>query len=29
LERARVPAPQRPDYQKWVRFYLDFCHCKS
>ena len=25
LERARVPAPQRPDYQKWVRFYLDFC----
>ena len=24
LERARVPAPQRPDYQKWVRFYLDF-----
>ena len=29
LERARVPAPQRPDSQKWVRFYLDFCHCKS
>jgi len=25
LERARVPAPKRPDYQKWVRFYLDFC----
>jgi hypothetical protein len=20
-----VPAPQRPNYQKWVRFYLDFC----
>jgi hypothetical protein len=29
LERARVPAPQRPDSQNWVRFYLDFCHCKS
>ena len=26
LERARVPAPQRPDYHKWTRFYLDFCH---
>jgi hypothetical protein len=21
-----VPAPQRPDYHKWTRFYLDFCH---
>ena len=21
LDRARVPAPQRPDYRKWVRFY--------
>ena len=26
LERAAVPAPQRPDYHKWTRFYLDFCH---
>ena len=26
LERAGVPAPQRPDYHKWTRFYLDFCH---
>ena len=26
LERAGVPAPQRPDYHKWPRFYLDFCH---
>jgi hypothetical protein len=26
LERAQVPAPQRPDYHKWTRFYLDFCH---
>jgi hypothetical protein len=26
LERARVPAPERPDYHKWTRFYLDFCH---
>jgi hypothetical protein len=26
LERARVPVPQRPDYHKWTRFYLDFCH---
>ena len=25
LERARVPVPQRPDYHKWIRFYLDFC----
>lgn len=25
LERAAVPAGQRPDYRKWVRFYLDFC----
>lgn len=25
LERAQVPAPQRPDYHKWTRFYLDFC----
>jgi hypothetical protein len=21
-----VPAPQRPDYHRWSRFYLDFCH---
>jgi hypothetical protein len=21
-----VPADQRPDYHKWVRFYFDFCH---
>src|ERR1017187_9959688 len=26
LERAKVPAPQRPDYHRWTRFYLDFCH---
>jgi hypothetical protein len=26
LERAQVPAAQRPDYHKWIRFYLDFCH---
>jgi hypothetical protein len=26
LERARVPVPQRPDYHRWTRFYLDFCH---
>jgi Phage integrase, N-terminal SAM-like domain len=25
LEQAQVPAPQRPDYHKWTRFYLDFC----
>jgi hypothetical protein len=25
LDQARVPAAQRPDYHKWVRFYLDFC----
>ena len=26
LERAEIPAPQRPGYHKWTRFYLDFCH---
>ncbi len=26
LERAQVPAPQRPNYHKWTRFCLDFCH---
>jgi hypothetical protein len=26
LERAQVPAPQRPDYHRWTRFYLGFCH---
>ena len=26
LDRAQVPADQRPDYHKWVRFYFDFCH---
>ena len=26
LERVQVPAAQRPDYHKWTRFYLDFCH---
>jgi Phage integrase, N-terminal SAM-like domain len=26
LDETRVPAPQRPDCRKWVRFYLDFCH---
>ena len=25
LDQAQVPADQRPDYHKWVRFYLDFC----
>jgi len=25
LERAQVPAVQRPSYHKWTRFYLDFC----
>ena len=23
LERAQVPAPQRPEYHRWIRFYLD------
>jgi hypothetical protein len=23
LERARVPAPQRPNYHKWTRFYTE------
>ena len=26
LERAQVSASQRPDYHRWSRFYLDFCH---
>ncbi len=26
LEQANVPALQRPQYHKWTRFYLDFCH---
>ena len=26
LERAQVPVPQRPEYHKWTRFHLDFCH---
>jgi hypothetical protein len=25
LDQAQVPPDQRPDYHKWVRFYLDFC----
>jgi hypothetical protein len=25
LVQAQVPAPQRPDYHKWTRFYFDFC----
>ena len=25
LDRAQVPADQRPDYHKWVRFYCHFC----
>ena len=25
LERAGVPAPQRPEYHRWVRFFFDFC----
>jgi hypothetical protein len=24
LERAQVPAPQRPDYHRWVRFSWTF-----
>jgi hypothetical protein len=27
--RARVLAPQRPAYRKWMRFALDFCHKHS
>ena len=26
LDQAQVPADQRPDYHKWVRFYFHFCH---
>jgi hypothetical protein len=26
LDEARVPPAERPDYRKWVSFYLDFCH---
>ena len=26
LDQAQVPAHQRPDYHKWVRFYFHFCH---
>ena len=26
LDQGQVPADQRPDYHKWVRFYCDFCH---
>jgi integron integrase len=25
MERVGVPPEERPDYRKWVRFYLDFC----
>jgi len=25
LDRAGVPTPERPEYHKWVRFYLHFC----
>ena len=25
LDQAQVPPDQRPDYHKWVRFYLHFC----
>ena len=25
LDQAQVPADQRPDYRKWMGFYLDFC----
>jgi hypothetical protein len=25
LDRERVPEPRRPDYFKWVKFYLYFC----
>src|SRR4051794_3063470 len=27
LEEARIPAPERPEYRRWLRFYIDFC-CK-
>ena len=27
LEGARIPAPERPEYRRWLRFYIDFC-CK-
>ena len=26
LNEVGVPGPRRPDYRKWVCFYLDFCH---
>lgn len=26
LAQADVPISQRPNYQKWLRYYLDFCH---
>jgi hypothetical protein len=26
FDEVQLPAPQRPDCRKWVRFYLDFCH---
>jgi hypothetical protein len=29
LDRARVPAPQRPDYHKWVRFYFHLKEAKG
>src|SRR6266498_380695 len=25
LEKAAVPAEERPDYMKWALYYLDFC----
>ncbi len=25
LANHSVPAPQRPKYLKWLRYYLDFC----
>jgi hypothetical protein len=26
LDEARVTPAERPDYRKWVSFYVDFCH---
>ena len=26
LDEVRIAASERPDYRKWMRFYLDFCH---
>ncbi len=26
LAQAGIPVNERPYYQKWLRYYLDFCH---